>query len=145
VQDVSGVTSIESIDAPVTVPTRSGDVRVRGGKGAVIMEDVKGTMSVATVSGPVTLTRPLADGRVETIGGAISLTSGSMAGATLELQSHSGDITLALDPKRSPLLDLSSRAGPVLGTAPEGIVANGQLTARSFKGRITVRNIKSMK
>jgi hypothetical protein len=82
---------------------------------------------------------------VETIGGAISLTSGSMGGATLELQSHSGDITLALDPKRSPVLDLSSRAGPVLGTAPEGIAATGQLSARSFKGRITVRSIKGVK
>lgn len=145
VRDVSGVTSIESIDAPVTVRRARGDLRVRGGKGAVIIDDAKGTMSVATVSGPVTLTGVVADGRVETIGGAIALAAPSMAGATLELQSHSGDISLALDPRRAPLLDLSSRAGPVQGTAPKGILANGQLTARSFKGRITVGGITSAK
>lgn len=143
VQDVSGVTSIESIDAPVTVRRARGDLRVRGGKGAVIIDDARGTMSVATVSGPVTLTNVVADGRVETIGGAIALTATSLAGATMELQSHSGDITLALDPRRAPLLDLSSRAGPVLGTAPKGMAVNGQLSARSFKGRITVGGITS--
>ena len=80
-----------------------------------------------------------ADGRVETIGGAISLTGSAMSGSILELQSHAGAIDLSLDPRRSPLLDLSSRAGPVLGDKLTGAATNGQLVARSFKGRITVR------
>jgi len=139
VRDVAGVTSIESIDAPVRVLRARGDLRVRGSRGAVELDDVRGTMSVATVSGPVTMTAVTADGRVETIGGAISLTGSSMSGATLEMQSHAGAIDLSLDARRSPLLDLSSRAGPVLGDKLTGAATNGQVVARSFKGRITVR------
>ena len=139
VRDVGGVTSIESIDAPVSVLRSRGDLRVRGSRGAVVLNDVRGTMSVATVSGPVTMTAVTTDGRVETIGGAISLTGSSMSGSILELQSHAGAIDLSLDARRSPLLDLSSRAGPVLGDKLTGAATNGQLVARSFKGRITVR------
>lgn len=139
VRDVAGVTSIESIDAAVTVRRARGDLRVRGSRGAVVLDDVKGTVSVATVSGPVSLTGVVADGRVETIGGGIAFTGGSLGGAMLELQSHAGAITLSLDAKRAPLLDLSSRAGPVQGSQVVGAKAHGQLVARSFKGRISVR------
>lgn len=139
VADVSGVTSVESIDAPVTVRSARGDVRVRGSRGRVVLEDVQGTVSVATVSGPVSLSRVAAEGRVETIGGAINLTGGSLVGAMMELQSHSGAISLSLDAKQIPVLDLSSRAGPVLGEQLIGTAKHGQVMARSFKGRITVR------
>lgn len=138
VRDAAGTTTVESIDAPVTILRSRGDVRVRGSRGAVTLENVEGTLSVATVSGPVFMTSVVSDGRVETIGGEISVTAGSLRGATMELQSHAGAITLTLDAQRSPLLDLSSRAGPVLGDKVAGSAKNGQLVARSFKGRITV-------
>jgi len=139
VHDVAGVTSIESIDAPVTVSGARGDLRVRGSRGAVKLEGIKGTASVATVSGPVTITSCTIDGRVETIGGEITVTGGSLNGALMELQTHSGAITLALDARQTPLLDLSTRAGPVQGDPLKGSAKHGQLSARSFKGRITVR------
>lgn len=139
VRDAAGTTTVESIDAPVTILRSRGDVRVRGSRGAVTMENVEGTLSVATVSGPVFMTSVTSDGRVETIGGEISVTAGSLRGATMELQSHAGAITLTLDAQRSPLLDLSSRAGSVLGDKVAGSAKNGQLVARSFKGRITVK------
>ncbi len=139
VEGVSGVTSVESIDAPVTISAARGDVRVRGSRGRVALHDVQGTLSVATVSGPVSLTRVAADGRVETIGGTIDLVGGSLVGAMLELQSHSGAISLTLDAQQIPVLDLSSRAGPVLGEKLIGHAKHGQVMARSFKGRITVR------
>lgn len=139
VRDVSGVTSIESIDAPVTVSGARGDVRVRGGAGAVRMDDVRGTLSVATVSGTVTLTQLLASGRIETIGGAIALTTGSLAKEAIELQTHSGNIALTLDAARTPRLQLSSRAGPILGDKLTGSDAFGLIDARSFKGRIMLK------
>lgn len=139
VEGVTGVTSVESIDAPVTVKGARGDVRVRGSRGRVSLEDVRGTLSVATVSGPVSLSRIEAEGRVETIGGAIDYAGGSLVGALMELQTHSGAISLTLEPQRIPVLDLSSRAGPVLGEQLIGHAKHGQLMARSFKGRITVR------
>lgn len=139
VRDVAGVTSVESIDAPVTVARARGDLRVRGSRGAVTLEDLKGTASVATVSGPVTMTSCTIEGRVETIGGDITVTGGSLNGGMLELQTHAGGITLALDARQAPLLDLSTRAGPVQGDPLKGSAKHGQLSARSFKGRITVR------
>ena len=142
VRDVSGVCSIESIDAPITLTQARGDLRLRGSRGRVEATDVQGTLSIATVSGPVVLQRISADGRVETIGGAITLTAPALDGRTLELQSHAGDITLALDPSRAPLLDLSSRAGPAIGERLTGASQFGRLSARSFKGHIAVRALR---
>ncbi len=141
VRDVGGVTSIESIDAPVSVLRSRGDLRVRGSRGAVTLDGVAGTASVATVSGPVSLKSFTAEGRVETIGGTIAVNGGSLDGSTLELQTHAGAIDLTLDAARSPLLDLSTRAGPVQGPRLTGSAEYGQLSARSFKGRITVRAV----
>lgn len=141
VRDVSGVTSIESIDAPVVVQRASGDVRVRGSKGKVMLTDVRGTMSVATVSGPVMLTRIATEGRVETIGGNVFVSEASLGGAALEIQTHSGGISLSLDADRAPKLDLSSRAGPVQGDKYAGNPKFGQIIARSFKGIIQLRSL----
>lgn len=141
VHDVGGVTVLESIDAPVDVERASGDLRVRGSKGGVTLRGVTGTASVATVSGPVSLTDFSAEGRVETIGGDVTLTGGPLGGATLDVQTHAGTITLGVLAARSPLLDLSSRAGPVQMPKLVQAAANGRITARSFKGRIVVRTI----
>jgi hypothetical protein len=138
VRNVAGVTSIESIDAPVSVTTSRGDLRVRGSKGAVTLDDVIGTASVATISGPVHLTRWRADGRVETIGGEVRVNGGALPGSLLDLQTHAGAITLQLDPARVPLLDLATRAGPIVGMKFTGTEANGRIVARSFKGLIRV-------
>lgn len=137
VREARGTTLIESIDAPVSVSGVSGDLRVRGSKGAVSCDSVQGTASVATVSGPVTLRNFVADARVETIGGDVSL-FGRVGRATLDVQTHGGAIALALDPKAVPVLDLSTRAGPVDGAKLTGNKSNGQVTVRSFKGRISV-------
>lgn len=138
VHDVSGVTSLESIDALVTVDRATGDLRVRGGKGDVSLVTVQGTVSVATISGAVSLSEFNGDGRVETIGGNVAFRSGSLAGMQLDIQTHAGAITLLLPAARAPTLDLSSRAGlprlPKLAQSP----ANGRIVARSFKGRIVV-------
>jgi hypothetical protein len=138
VQQAAGVTSIESIDAPVTVRGARGDLRIRGGAGLTTISDVRGTMSVATVSGAVTLDSVVADARIETIGGAVTMRGGSLAGNAIDIQTHAGAIMLHLDPASAPRLDLSSRAGQVLGDRITGSDKQGQITARSFKGRITV-------
>ncbi|MES2521800.1 MAG: DUF4097 family beta strand repeat-containing protein [Gemmatimonadota bacterium] len=139
VRDVGGVTVLESIDAPVEVVGASGDLRVRGSKGAVTLDMVRGTTSVATVSGQVALSNFSADGRVETIGGDVSFAGGSLRGAQLDIQTHSGAITLGLIAAQSPVLDLSSRAGAIDLPKLVQSAAHGRITARSFKGRIVVR------
>jgi len=137
VANARGTTSLESIDAPVTVRDVGGDLRVRGGKGAVDCDSVSGMASVSTISGAVTLARFLADARVETIGGDVTLRGGIGRGTT-DVQTHGGRIVLAFPAAAVPQLDLQTRAGPVQGDVRGGSAAHGRVTARSFKGAIVV-------
>jgi DUF4097 and DUF4098 domain-containing protein YvlB len=140
VSHAAGVVSIESIDAPVTVSETADDVRIRGGKGSVTLRDVRGTTSVATVSGAVDIAgATIPAGRVETIGGAIHVTATRYLGVLLELQTHAGDISLLVDAKAVPALDLASREGKVSRPLPAGNAKTGRVVARSFRGAITVR------
>jgi hypothetical protein len=139
--DVRGVLSVESIDAPVTIGRTVGDLRVRGGRGAVDLADISGTLSVATVSGAVALTAPRADGRVETIGGAITVRHPALSGKQLELQTHAGAITLAVDSAHAPQLVLSARTPSARGQTVQGSAQYGTLLARSFKGTIRVERV----
>jgi DUF4097 and DUF4098 domain-containing protein YvlB len=136
----SGVLSVESIDAPVTVTDFSGALRVRNGKGRVRLSNISGTASVASVSGAVGLTGATApDARLETIGGRIDIDVKRFGGATLDLQTHSGDITISAEKSRAPSFDLVSRGGTVSKPVPAGNPKEGRVTARSFKGAINVR------
>lgn len=137
VRDVSGSISIESIDAPVTMQRASGDVRVRGSRGLVTLEQVSATLSVTTVSGGVALVRSEVEGRIESIGGGIAV-DGVKAGGTLELQSHSGTLRIAVSPRKGPVLSLSSRGGTVSDQGIRGDERNGRIVARSFKGDVLV-------
>ncbi len=140
VRRATGATSIESIDAAVSISDSRGDIRVRGGKASLVMQDVSGTASVTSVSGRVDVRgRSAPDGRIETIGGDILLDVPRLRGAALELQTHSGAITAIVDRLALPLLDLTSRTGLVTNPAPIGTRAQGLVTARSFRGAITVR------
>jgi hypothetical protein len=135
VYDLAGVVSIESIDAPIDARLVRGDLRVRGGRGAVVLEQLSATLSISTVSGAVTLRRSSADGRIETIGGAITV-DGVRKDGRLELQSHSGTVRLAVDARRPPRLQLSSRRGQVPSPAARGDPRLGEIIARSFRGDV---------
>lgn len=140
VNGASGVISAESIDADVTVTRSSGATRVRTGKGKVRLQDVAGTLSVATVSGPVEMRGSVApEARVETIGGSILLDVAHYGGMLVDLQTHSGDITIASPVKSLPQLDLVSREGNVTKPIPVGSAKEGRVIARSFKGAINVK------
>lgn len=141
VRDASGVISIESIDAAVTVARSSGATRVRTGKGTVRLQDVSGTLSVATVSGSVDVRGAIApEARVETIGGAILLDVARYGGMLVDVQTHSGDITIVSRAKTLPQLDLVSRAGLVPKPIPIGNPKEGRVIARTFKGAINVKH-----
>ncbi len=140
VRDATGVTSIESIDADVGISSSSGDVRIRSGKARVELRDMRGTASITTVNGPVFVRGASApDGRIETIGGPISIEASQLRGAVLDLQTHSGPITAVVPRRAVPLLDLVSRTGTVTNPARGGAATWGKITARSFRGTITVR------
>jgi hypothetical protein len=136
-RDLGGTTSIEAIDAPVTLRDVRGDLRVRGGGGSVLLDRLSATLSVSTVGGGVTLQHSLADGRIETIGGAIAV-DGVRAGGRLELQSHSGTVRVAFDARKPPLLELSSQRGRVPDTGTRGDKRHGEIVARTFRGEVLV-------
>jgi len=141
VRQVTGQTTLESIDAPVTVEAARGDLRIRGSKGAVALRDVNAVLSVGTVSGTVTVTGGRPDGRIETIGGAVGVEGPELRDAELEVQTHSGTITLRVDPRRAPKMELSTRAGAPTGAPLTGQTRFGRLVARSFKGAILVQSL----
>lgn len=142
VKRASGVTSVESIDATVNIESTSGDIRVRGSKAPMVLQDVTGTASIATVSGKVTITGSAPECRVETIGGDIAFAVASLRGVTVELQTHSGAIDVAVSEKHLPALELTSRTGKVLRPSVSGSPKEGRVIARSFKGAIGYRFIK---
>jgi len=140
VQRGSGVVSVESIDASVAINGFSGALRVRNGKGIVRLSDVTGTVSVASVSGSVSIGGASApEARVETIGGRIDVNVKRFGGATLDLQTHSGDIAVTAAGPRLPAFDLLSRGGKVSKPAKAGDPKEGRVIARSFKGTISMQ------
>lgn len=139
VQRASGVTSVESIDASVSISASRGDIRVRGGKGVLQLIDVAGTASVTSVSGRVEIRGGSApEGRIEAIGGDIAIDVPQLKGVVLDLQTHSGAISAVVRRNAVPLLDLVSRSGRVTNASPPGQRVNGSITARSFRGPITI-------
>lgn len=139
VRNATGVTSVESIDAAVSIAASRGDIRVRSGKGMLQLVDVSGTASVTSVSGRVEVRGSVApEGRIEAIGGDIAIDVPQLRGVMLDLQTHSGAISAIVRRNAIPLLDLASRTGRVTNPAPNGQRANGSITARSFRGPITI-------
>jgi len=145
VRNAAGVISVESIDAPVILEGVVGAVRIRGGKGDVTLRDVSGTATVATVSGGVTIVGPrLPDARIETIGGAIIADARLTGSTVLDLQTHSGAITLSVNPAMMPALELLTRGGKVLNEFKPS-KGTARVVARSFKGDISVRPTADIK
>lgn len=138
VEDVAGSTTIESIDAPVTLNNATGDVRVRGSRAIVVLDRVNAFVSITTVSGAVVTTQSPIEGRIETVGGAITV-RGVRDGARLGLQSHAGNVLLELPAERIPWMELSSYRGVVRrADTARGRPEFGRIDARSFRGNITV-------
>ncbi len=143
VRNTRGVVSIESIDAVVTVDASSGDLRVRGSKAPITLRNVTGTSTVTTVSGIVSVLGAAPECRIETIGGDIAFDASALRGATVELQTHGGAIGIDVNAAALPILDVSSRTGRVQRPDIRGSLKHGRIVARSFKGAITVRAVKS--
>ena len=139
VKDSKGVVAIETIDAAVALSRVDGAVRIRTGGGRVVLADVRGSLTAATVSGDVEVNgKSLQDARLETIGGGITVRGSVARGALLDLETHSGAISLVLDRAALPMLTLSSRGGPVRNPLGPGNEKFGRILARTFKGAIDV-------
>lgn len=148
---------VEAMDAAVVIDgspawlrakTAAGDITLRGGSTDLAMTSVSGALRVEGGS--------VERARLQTVTGAIHFAATPAGAGTLDFDSHSGMIDLLLPPSNGFSLLASSITGEVVNrfdrTRPttgregrgaelalEAGNASARITARTFKGTITVR------
>ncbi len=147
------VLTAETLDGDLDVSGGSQLVRVKSGGGKIVLTRSSGDLTVSTVAGPVLLVDAQAStARIETVSGTVTYDGYLDRRATLEVQTHSGDVELRLPPSVSAEFDLDSvdgttaialspKAGnpkPVKGK-PQFFTSGGggaRVVVRTFKGSI---------
>jgi hypothetical protein len=152
------VATLETIDGEVVARGAATVLRVRTGAGRVDVIGARGDLAVTTVQGPIRVAgNQLLAARLESVSGSVEVTAGVVPAGRLEIQTHDGDVRVALPQPLDARFDLSSVAGKVTtrlfdrperaypeGTAsfavgPSAGTARGALvTIRTFKGSIRV-------
>lgn len=112
-----------SVSGAVDVSAVTPEVRAKSVSGAVRVRDARGRVTVSTVSGRAAVEgRGLESGSVETVTGNVRMAATPTRTGTVRLQSHSGNVELAL-PRGTPAdFDVSSFSGRIdnaLGPAAE--------------------------
>ena len=146
----------ETMEGDLEVSGGSQLVRVRTGNGKIVLFRPTGDLTASTVAGPVQLldAQP-ASARIETVSGAVTYDGTLDRRASLEIQTHSGEVDLRLPPSVSAEFDLYSVGGTVLvalspkGPAPKAAKGKPQfftagggganVVVRSFKGNIRLQ------
>lgn len=144
-----------ALDLQVTTET----LRARTGSGALAWRGSATDAQLVTVSGALTVEAgPLGRARLESVTGGVRVTSALRADARVQVETHSGDITLRLPPKSPLRLDadaaeivapgVPARTRPADGriTGPaqwdfnlaRGALAAPTITVRSFTGRLSL-------
>jgi len=152
--------TVEAIDGDVEVNGAATLVRVRTGAGTVRLTGVRGDVSAATVGGAVLLhTEEIVNARLETISGPVDVGGRLPPNGVLDVQTHDGDATVALERPLDGQFDLTSVEGKIVthlfdqpdkvyqehtarfAVGPSAGLARGfRVTVRSFKGTIWVRS-----
>ncbi len=129
----------------MTLTEITGEVRVHSGGGRVGLAQVHGMLTAATVSGAIDLTgNDLQDARIEQIGSGITVRGSMAPKALLDLETHSGPISLYLDRALPPALVLATRSGIVKNPFSNVKTGPGQIAAHSFKGDINVVGVSGI-
>jgi DUF4097 and DUF4098 domain-containing protein YvlB len=116
------ILSAETLEGSIEIAGASQMVRVRTGGGKVVLTRSAGDVSVTTVGGPVSLldAQP-ATARVETVSGNVVYDGKLDRRATLNIQTHSGEVELRLPRDTGAEFDLHSIDGAVLvALSPKG-------------------------
>jgi DUF4097 and DUF4098 domain-containing protein YvlB len=137
VESASGDVSVTDGPGPVTASTASNDIRVTGARartevnassGDIYLSDIVGTVSAQTSSGDISLSQAATQQLdASSASGDISLTLTAPFSGVGDVQSASGDLTVALPPGS----DCRVRATTVSGT----ISASVDLRQRLHEGR----------
>lgn len=148
----------ESMEGNLSVYGPMSVVRLKGGGGTITLRGARGDLMATTVGGAILLTdAALKRAHLETVSGPVAYDGTVAARGTLEVVTHSGDVTLRLPTEISAEFDLSSFDGAILyGLSGKGkgkgepvpqvgkpmsFTTGGgdaRVTVRSFKGEIRV-------
>jgi DUF4097 and DUF4098 domain-containing protein YvlB len=144
----------ESMDGGLEVNGRSDIVRLKGGSGPITLRGIAGDVLATSVGGPITATEgAITRGHLETVSGAVTYEGSVDPRGTLEVVTHSGDVTLRVPGDLAAEFDLESIDGAILsafqtkpGLAPKPLKGkplafanNGggaHVSVRSFKGEV---------
>ena len=114
VAGTSGRVRAGSISGDVELGTVTGSLRAKSVSGRVNVQEVRGTFMVSTVSGDATVSgRDIREGIFKSLSGSIRFDGTLTPDATLELESHSGGIDLALPADISARFDVSTFSGRI--------------------------------
>ena len=148
----------ESMEGSLSVYGPMSVVRLKGGGGTITLRGARGDLMATTVGGAILLTdAALRRAYLETVSGPVAYDGTVAARGTLEVITHSGDVTLRLPTEISAEFELSSFDGAILyGLSGKGkgkgepapqvgkpmaFTTGGgdaRVTVRSFRGEIRV-------
>jgi DUF4097 and DUF4098 domain-containing protein YvlB len=152
------VATLETIDGDVDVVGAATVLRVRTGAGRVTLVGPRADLSASTVQGPIRLDADrVLSARLSTVSGAIEVRGGPSAKGRLEIETHDGDVHVALPDPVAGRFDAVSISGKVVtrlggggerihgdGVARFAVGAGGDagpggtVTVRSFSGGIRI-------
>ena len=171
-ETISGSVTVGGVAGTVQAGTISGTVEIEGDLQSVEIESVSGavriegsaeTIDATSVSGRVELDSsvPVQSLDAESVSGRVSYSGGLTPGGTIQVESHSGSVVLALETDTNAAFDLSTFSGEITTDIPESQdevrsrsrftsqqslrfmtgTGLGQVEASSFSGSIRIQRI----
>lgn len=158
VEDANGVVELESVSGNIELTKASGRIDLSTVSGEMDLTDVSGDLEAESVSGSVIARRArLRSFRTETVSGDLTYDGTVSADGDYRLNSHSGDVFIAIPSNGSAALELETWSGNIASDFPLtlqpgqdvgrrnrrmqfNIGAGGaRVSAETFSGNITIR------
>lgn len=147
---------VETMRGNVEVKGSPRWMRLKSGDGSIVFYGQSEDALLSTVSGAITTTSRLQRGRIETVGGMVRILGPIPTGSALDIDSHSGPVTLALDQPVNATFSIFTVSGKVMNTigksgpkkAPgTGVeldfitgAGNARVLVRTFSGSVSLSN-----
>jgi hypothetical protein len=111
---VSGMVRAESISGDIVVEDSSGPLRAKSVSGRITIRQVTGRVNASTISGAISaIGRDIRDAHFESLSGNVNFEGNLTAEATLEMESHSGNLVLGLPRQVSAAFNITSFSGTI--------------------------------
>lgn len=122
----------ESMEGNLNVAGAMSVVRLKGGGGTITLRGARGDVLATTVGGAIVATDgAITRAHLETVSGTIAYDGTVSPRGTLDVVTHSGDVTLRLPADISAEFDLGSFDGAIL----YGLTGKGEVSPKPFKGK----------